>query len=203
VLAGWALSGLLGTVLVGLGRSWPVWATGAFAGSFLVPVINGSNQAIWQAKVAPDVQGRVFSIRRLIAWFVNPISTLIAGPLADLALEPAMSEGGALNGALGWLVGTGPGAGMALMFILGGGLAALVGLGAYAVRVVRDAEDILPDHDSPEAQAEAEALAPEEIEPARVGWTGKRKALAALASVAMVALIVGLGWLQVEVLMAQ
>ncbi len=199
VLTGWAISGLLGTVLVGLGRVWPVWAAGAFAGSFLIPVINGSNQALWQAKVAPDVQGRVFSIRRLIAWFVNPVSMLIAGPLADLALEPAMGEGGALSGALGWLVGTGPGAGMALMFILGGGLATLVGLGAYAVRVVRDVEDILPDHD----QVEAEARESGEVEPARVGWTGRRKALAALASVAMVALIVGLGWLQVEVLMAQ
>jgi MFS transporter, DHA3 family, macrolide efflux protein len=31
------------------------------------PLVNASNQAIWQAKVAPDVQGRVFAVQRLIA----------------------------------------------------------------------------------------------------------------------------------------
>ena len=58
--------------------------------SLFGPLINGSNQAIWQSKVAPDVQGRVFSARRLIAWMTNPISPLIAGTLADYVLEPAM-----------------------------------------------------------------------------------------------------------------
>jgi DHA3 family macrolide efflux protein-like MFS transporter len=45
-------------------------------------------------------------------------------------------------------VGTGPGAGMALMFVIAGILGALVGLGGYAFRGVREAEDILPDHDT-------------------------------------------------------
>jgi DHA3 family macrolide efflux protein-like MFS transporter len=148
VLAGWAISSLSGIVLMGLGRSLPIWALAAFFNAFFVPFINGSNQAIWQAKVAPDIQGRVFSIRRLIAWFVNPLSMLIAGPLADLALEPAMQEGGSLAGSLGRLVGVGPGAGMALIFVVCGALAALVGLGGYAFRVVRDAEALLPDHDT-------------------------------------------------------
>jgi DHA3 family macrolide efflux protein-like MFS transporter len=203
VLGGWAVSGLLFT-LVGFGQSLPVWAVAAFLGSFMVPIINGSNQAIWQAKVAPDVQGRVFSIRRLIAWFVSPVAALLAGPLADLVLEPAMEAGGSLTGLWGGLVGTGPGAGMALLFVVGGGLAALVGLGGYAVRPVRDAEDILPDHDSPEAQVEAEAQVEPPLEgaPASKGWTLRRKVGAALASTVLAVLIVGLGWLQVKVLTA-
>jgi uncharacterized repeat protein (TIGR01451 family) len=203
VLGGWVVSGLLFT-LVGFGQSLPIWAVAAFLGSFMVPIINGSNQAIWQAKVAPDVQGRVFSIRRLIAWFVSPISALLAGPLADLVLEPAMKEGGSLAGLWGGLVGTGPGAGMALLFVIGGGLAALVGLGGYSVRAVRDAEDILPDHDSPEAQVEAEAPLEPALDgvPASKGWTLGRKVGAALASAALAVMIVGLGWLQVKVLTA-
>jgi hypothetical protein len=36
---------------------------------------------------------------------------------------------------------------MALMFVFSGVLSGLVGLVGYSVRVVRDAEDILPDHD--------------------------------------------------------
>ena len=146
VLGGWALGSLLGVVLMGFGRDLPVWVVASFLGSFFVPVINGCNQAIWQAKVAPDVQGRVFSIRRLIAWFVNPASMLIAGPLADYLLEPAMLPGGALSGVFGWLVGVGPGSGMSLIFIFSGSMAMLVGLGGYAVHIVRDAETILPDH---------------------------------------------------------
>ena len=147
VLGGWALSGLLGTVLLGLGRGLPLWVTATFFSAFLVPLINSSNQAIWQSKVAPDLQGRVFAIRRLIAWFVTPIATLLAGPLADYVLEPAMRQSRASIEALGWLVGSGPGAGMALMFVFCGILMVFVGLGGYTVRVVRDAESLLPDHE--------------------------------------------------------
>ena len=37
---------------------------------------------------------------------------------------------------------------MALMLIVFGALGALVGVGGYFVRVVRDAETLLPDHDA-------------------------------------------------------
>jgi hypothetical protein len=133
--------------LLGLGRGLPLWVTATFFSAFLVPLINSSNQAIWQSKVAPDLQGRVFAIRRLIAWFVTPIATLLAGPLADYVLEPAMRQSRASIEALGWLVGSGPGAGMALMFVFCGILMVFVGLGGYTVRVVRDAESLLPDHE--------------------------------------------------------
>lgn len=147
VLLGWMLSGVLGTLLAGLGRGLPIWATAMFFNAFLVPLINSSNQAIWQAKVPPDLQGRVFAIRRLIAWFVSPLSMLIAGPLADFVLEPPMRQTSALSQLLGWLVGIGPGSGMALMFVFSGVMMALVGLAGYFVRIVREAEDILPDHE--------------------------------------------------------
>lgn len=148
VLAGWAISSLFGTLLLGVGRSLPVWVVANFCGSFFIPIINGSNQAIWQAKVAPDVQGRVFSIRRLIAWLVTPLSMLIAGPLADRVLEPAMRSESALRDAFAWLVGSGPGSGMALIFVFGGLLATAVGIGGYFVPVVRDAETLLPDQEA-------------------------------------------------------
>lgn len=148
VLLGWFCTGLLGQTVIGLGRALPIWAAGTFLMAFFGPIINGSNQAIWQAKVAPDVQGRVFTTRRLIAWLVTPISQLLAGPLADQILEPGMAEGGSLAPVFSWLVGTGTGAGIALLFIVTGLLAAMAGLGGYFFRVVRDVEDILPDHDT-------------------------------------------------------
>jgi DHA3 family macrolide efflux protein-like MFS transporter len=146
VLAGWALAGLLGTTLFGLGQELVVWAIAAFLGTFMTPFIDGSNQAIWQAKVAPDVQGRVFSTRRLVAWFTTPLALLIAGPLADKVMEPAMAQGGAVAKIYTPLVGSGPGSGMAVIFIWAGIGAMLVGLGGYAFRAIRDVEEILPDH---------------------------------------------------------
>ena len=148
LLGGWLVSSLLGALLLGLGRSLWVWAIAAFFGTFFIPIINGSNQAIWQAKVPPDLQGKVFSIRRLIAWFISPAAMLVAGPLADKLLEPAMRlETSPLATSVGWLVGTGPGRGMALMFVVSGILTAGVMVCGFFIPVLRRAEDLLPDHD--------------------------------------------------------
>jgi DHA3 family macrolide efflux protein-like MFS transporter len=65
--------------------------------------------------------------------------------LADRVFEPAMMSGGSWVPLFGWLVGAGPGAGMALMFVIAGALGMLVGLGGYTVSMVRNVEDILPD----------------------------------------------------------
>jgi DHA3 family macrolide efflux protein-like MFS transporter len=147
VLLSWSCTSLLGQTVLGLGQALPAWAVGSFLWSFFGPIMNGSNQAIWQAKVAPDVQGRVFTARQFIAWLVLPVTQLLAGPLADQVLEPAMAEGGSLAPVFGWLVGTGTGAGIGLLFVVTGGLAGLASLGGYLFPAVRDAEDILPDHD--------------------------------------------------------
>ncbi len=116
--------------------------------SLFGPLINGSNQAIWQSKVLPDMQGRVFSARTLIAWLPNPIAPLIAGILADYVLEPAMSTPGGLPLSLGGLIPPGPGAGMGLLIFLGSLGGILAGLTGYFVAPIRNAEDILPDHDA-------------------------------------------------------
>jgi MFS family permease len=145
VLAGWALSSL-GLIVIGAGQTAPVWAAGMAYYSLWFALINGSNQAIWQSKVAPDVQGRVFSARRLIAWFSNPISPLIAGTMADFVLEPAMQSGGPLAQTLGGIFGTGPGAGMGLLIAFSGLLASLVGVSGYFIAAIRNAETRLPDY---------------------------------------------------------
>lgn len=168
VVFGWAITGIAQSVF-GVGQALPIWAVAGFFLAVTGPIINGSNQAIWQAKVAPDVQGRVFAIRRLIAWVSAPVAQLIAGPLADFVMEPAMQEGGALAGTFGWLVGTGNGAGMGLMMVISGVFVSLVAFGAFSFPVVRNAEDLLPDHEQmvPEPEpsesegSEAQAAQPE------------------------------------------
>ncbi|HQN05080.1 MAG TPA: MFS transporter [Anaerolineaceae bacterium] len=147
VLASWIWFGLFSACLVGTGFGLPVWVAGAALGELAIPLMNGSNQVIWQAKVAPDLQGRVFSSRRLIAWFTNPVSPIIGGTMADFVLEPAMRAGGFLPDTFGWLVGTGPGSGMGLLMLICGVLISLVGVAGYFIPVIRKAEDLLPDHE--------------------------------------------------------
>ena len=145
VLAGWMISSFFFSLL-GISIWLPVWIGAIALSSLFNPLINGSNQAIWQSKVSPDLQGRVFSARTLIAWLPNPIAPLIAGILADYILEPAMSASGTLASVFGWLVPPGPGAGMGLLIFFAslGGL--LTGLTGYFITSIRNAEDILPDH---------------------------------------------------------
>jgi MFS family permease len=147
VIFGWMISSLVGTVLMGLAQSLPVWAAASFMMMFFIPIINGSNQALWQAKVPPDLQGKVFSIRRLIAWFVTPLAMLVAGPLADKYLEPNMQSNTLLSFTFGRVVGTDPGSGMALMFIFGGLAAFAVTVIGYTIPVLRNADKLMPDHD--------------------------------------------------------
>jgi DHA3 family macrolide efflux protein-like MFS transporter len=148
IFIGEALTGLFCLVVFGLGRNLPVWVIASVAGGIFPVFTNGASQAIWQAKVAPDVQGRVFSARRMIAWAVNPITPILAGVLADYVTEPAMQSNTWLAHTFDWLVGTSPGSGMALQFVFSGIAYMLIVFLTYQfVPVVRNLEDQLPDHD--------------------------------------------------------
>ena len=148
IFIGEALTGLFLLTVFGLGRSLPIWVISVVIGGIFPIFTNGASQAIWQAKVAPDVQGRVFSARRMIAWSVGPITPILAGLLADYVTEPAMQSQTWLAWAFGWMVGNESGSGMALQFVLTGIAYMLVALIVYIFFPhVRNLEDELPDHD--------------------------------------------------------
>lgn len=150
LLLGWGLYFVFGILLMGIGRSLTIWIPAMVIASIMATVGGTSANALWQTKVAPDVMGRVFSARRLIAWIPDPIIPLIAGPLADYVMEPAMTSGGWLANTFGWLVGTEAGSGMSLVIILVsfGGMIALSS--GFLIPAVRNVEDILPDHEQME-----------------------------------------------------
>jgi MFS family permease len=158
VLGGWLVFGILWAAF-GFGTSLAFWIPFAVASALTGPLVNTSNQSLWQAKVAPDLQGRVFSARRLIAWFTQPIAPVIAGLMADQWLEPSMTSGTTgLSHLFNAWVGNGPGSGMALLFIFCGLAAALVGLAGLFLPFIRNADTIMPDHDQLEKVAEPAAL---------------------------------------------
>ena len=59
-----------------------------------------------------------------------------------------MRSSGPLVERFGWLVGVGPGAGTALLFVFSGLLITLVSLISYSLPFIRNVETILPDHDT-------------------------------------------------------
>jgi MFS family permease len=115
-----------------------------------IPLVAGSSQVVWQRIVPADAQGRVFATRAAIALSAAPLAPLVAGPLADLVFEPAMSPGGALAPVLGPMLGVGPGRGMAVILVMAGVLSVLAALGAAAFRPLR-----LLDAPTPAAAAPA------------------------------------------------
>ena len=134
--------------LTGLRASLPIVAIGGVGMMLVMPITNACSQAIWQAKVAPDVQGRVFAVRRAIAWSAGLIAPLLAAPLADKVFKPAMVEGGALVGMLGPIFGVGTGRGVGVLITLAGLLSVLVSVGGFLVPTVRNVEIDLPDFEA-------------------------------------------------------
>ena len=138
---------LMGLALLCMGLIPNPFAVGAaaFAVLFVVPFTYGCSQAIWQSKVPPDVQGRVFATQRMIAISAMPISILLGGPLADQVFNPLLVEGGSLANSVGLIIGVGPGRGIGLIYVIMGSLITLLALFSYLYPRLRLVEKELPD----------------------------------------------------------
>jgi len=153
------LGGMIAISLVfgigfGIGQTPIVWMIFGFGAMLLLPTLNGSSQAIWQSKVPADRQGRVFAARMVIAQGAGAAAMIIVGPLADFYFEPGMAATGGLASTFGWLVGTGPGAGMGLMILLSSLVSAVVGIISINIPWIRNVERIVPDADPKNRLAE-------------------------------------------------
>lgn len=143
----------------GLRPSALLIAAAGFVFLFAAPIVLGSSQALWQSKVPPDLQGRVFAVRRMVAWSTLPLGYLLAGPLADRVFEPLLAADGALAGSAGRLIGVGKGRGIALLLIvLGLVVATTVAVFSRYPRL-RRLEAELPDA-LPEERLETPGAAP-------------------------------------------
>jgi MFS family permease len=140
-MLGCMLIGSLSVIFAGLLPQVAVFAVAIFCFAFTIPIVNGSNQAIWQARVAPELQGRVFAACQMIAMSATPLAQVAAGPLADSVFTPLLLPGGALAGSVGRVIGVGPGYGIALLFIVLGALNLAVVVAALLYPRLRRLED--------------------------------------------------------------
>jgi MFS family permease len=177
VLATGAIGGVTGALLLGFLKSPRdkmiriLWATVAFSvvGRVLygvtdmllflgvalivvhlcIPVIDGYTNTIWQEKVEPHVQGRVFAARQFAEELTVPIAALVAGPLVDGVMTPWMQPGHAGADLFGGLVGTGQAGGIGLTYVAIGVLGTVLGLAGFLVPSMRRIETIAPDFEEP------------------------------------------------------
>lgn len=136
----------LGYVLLGWRASVVTTAIGNFVVLFFIPISAALSQAVWQIKVPPDIQGRVFSIRAMIAYSIIPISNLVAGPLADDVFNPLLVSGGRLSGTwISKMIGVGDGRGIGLLFVLSAVFLILLSAFVFTYPRVRNLEREIPD----------------------------------------------------------
>ncbi|MFQ6101622.1 MAG: MFS transporter [Anaerolineae bacterium] len=108
----------LGTLLIGMAPGTAFWLalTAMFATGFMNPIVNGPLFAVVQARVAPEMQGRVFTLIQSAAMAMSPLGMAVAGPVAD------------------WL-------GVRIWYLVAGAVCALMGASAFFVPAIVHLED--------------------------------------------------------------
>ncbi|MDZ4767742.1 MAG: MFS transporter [Chloroflexota bacterium] len=146
MVVGGALSFLLGDLLMGASQALPGWIIAACVTEFFIPFMFNAQRTILANKVPPDLQGRVFAIDSTMRESLIPVGYLLAGFLADRVFEPAMMPGGSLAPIFGGIWGTGPGAGMGLMYLFTALAGTLICIVAYLIPAIRHIETDIPDY---------------------------------------------------------
>lgn len=102
-------------ILLALGRTPPVWYIGAVLGWIAIPIMNTNLGALMRDSIPVDMQGRVYSARNTLQFFTIPLGYMLGGIMVDRVCEPFMAVH---TGLLSQLLGTGKGAGAALVFLI-------------------------------------------------------------------------------------
>ena len=102
----------------------------AALGAMMLPMINGTFQAVFQSSIPPEIQGRVTSLIDFAAMLAIPIGTAIAGPVSDAV-------------------------GIETWFVVGGVAMILSGIAGFLIPAMRNLE-YHPKHTQPEAILETE-----------------------------------------------
>ena len=127
----------LGGLLIGLvpAAYFPLAVLGMFILGFASPITNGPLMAVVQASVAPEMQGRVFTLIASTAAAMSPLGLLMAGPVADRF-------------------------GVQTWFVIGGGITILMAVGALFVPAILHLEDTRKQDEKPDAAIHLLAASP-------------------------------------------
>ena len=125
--------------LAGLGAVTRVWAM--LAAGFLffssLPLINTGAEVLIRTRIDNHVQGRAWGIIGVLTQMGYLVAYGSAGPLADRVFSPLLMDGGALAARLGPWIGSGPGRGIGLLFIVAGASVLLLAGATVRARLAR------------------------------------------------------------------
>ncbi len=130
VLAGFIGAGFSKTIF-GLGASPRVWIPAQFCSSLNFPLLGSSEGAIWMTLIPLRQQGRVFAANALVLQVIGAGAALMAGPLVERVLEPALVSRASTAHLVRHAAFIGPGAGMAMLFVLCALAMVFVGMSGY------------------------------------------------------------------------
>jgi len=136
LLLGILLSGI-GMTMVGFTRNVIFLCLAALILTISSVIANSSSQAIWQSKVKPEQQGRVFAARRVIAQLVGVIPMIASGPIVDHILGPFVDYKIVLNA----LFGIERAGAMSMLAAISGILTVIMILIFYSVPMLMHVED--------------------------------------------------------------
>lgn len=133
-----SLSGLVvsGIAVMGVGLApenalWLAWSALLVAG-MMNPLVNGPFFAILQATVAPEMQGRVFTLSGSLSSAMMPLSLAIAGPLTEQV-------------------------GIRTWYVVGGAIFALLGMVSFSIPAIVHLEDNHRERSAPQPEVGAAA----------------------------------------------
>lgn len=115
-----AVSFVLGDLMMAVGRNSVMWSLAAFAASSPIAFIMAGQNVIMYEKVPEKMQGRIFAARNAIQFSTIPLGILLGGFLADYVFEPFMKSDNVITHVFSFIVGSGDGIGMAVMFLCTG-----------------------------------------------------------------------------------
>ena len=104
-------------LLLALGRTPPIWCLGALLGWVCIPAMNANMDALLRLKIPLPMQARVYAARNTLQFCTIPVGYLLGGWLVDGVCTPLMAAQGPAS-PLARLLGTGGGAGAALLFLI-------------------------------------------------------------------------------------
>ncbi|MCX8095129.1 MAG: MFS transporter [Caldisericia bacterium] len=125
-------------LIFALSKSLYLLSIFGFIISSLGVITNSSSQAIWQSKIPPQLQGRVFSARRVIAQLSGIIPMITSGPIIDNVISKFFVD----NNRFLSFFGKGKSGAMSFMAFLSGILVVIVAISAFLNKLVMNVEKI-------------------------------------------------------------
>lgn len=126
--------------LMGLRTEVPIITAAGFFFFSSLPFVNTGADVLIRKRIPNEQQGRAWGIIGILSQTGYIFAYAVSGILADRIFNPLLLQGGALAPTFGRIVGTGPGRGIGLLFLLSGTLMALLAFAVLHIKSIRALE---------------------------------------------------------------